>query len=134
MTERRAAGIGLVLAGAVVGAQLLVGTAWSLSNDDPTVLERMRRCFEREKGVRVEEVIRDPAARAASGGALETVVEGNALTVAVVRDSREADALRAAHAAEGNVVPRLEVRGRYVELWLRDPSPTQRQTAYDCEY
>jgi hypothetical protein len=26
------------------------------------------------------------------------------------------------------------VHGRYVALWLREPSPTQRQVTYDCAY
>lgn len=134
MTDRRAVRLGLVAASAIVGAQLLVGAGWSLTHDDPTQLDLTRRCFEREKGLAVEETYDDPVARAASGGTLRTVVEGNLLTVAVVRSRRESDRVRAAYESAGQVGGRLETRGRYVELWHRDPSPTQRQAAYDCEY
>ena len=74
-------------------------------------------------------------ARSASGGTLTTVVEGNLVTVAVVTRAREAEQLREAYLAlGGDVATRLDVHGRYVRLWHRPPSPSQRQTAAGCEY
>jgi hypothetical protein len=135
LTEARAARLGLAVAAAVVGVQLAVGAAWSLSHDDPTTLELTSRCFTREKLLRVEPTTGDPIASSAGGGTLTTVVEGNLVTVALVTSSREAERLRAAYTAlGGDVAERLEVRGRYVRLWHRAPSPPQRQTADDCEY
>ena len=54
MTERRAARIGVVCALAVILAQLIVASAWSLGHDDPTELALTRRCLEREMGLAVE--------------------------------------------------------------------------------
>lgn len=133
LTDARAARLGLAAAVVVVGAQAVVGTAWSLSHDDPTELELTRRCLEREKGLTLEEPTDDPVAASARGGTLRTVVEGNLVTLSVATSQAEAERLRAAY-ANGDPGSRLEVRGRYVALWLRDPSPSQRQTTYDCAY
>ena len=135
LTEVRAARLGLAAAIVVVGAQAVVGAAWSLSHDDPTELELTSRCFTREKLLHVEPTAGDPIASSASGGTLATVVEGNLLTVAVVTSAREAERLRAAYLGlGGDVDARLEVRGRYVRLWHRIPTASQRQTADACEY
>ena len=133
MTERRAARLGLVGALVVVLAQLVVASAWSLTHDDPTLLDLTRRCLEREKGLVVEATTGDRVAGSAGGGTLRTVVEGGLVTIALATSEAEAERLRAAYAA-GDPGPRLDVRGRYVALWLRPPSPTQRQVTYDCAY
>ena len=72
-------------------------------------------------------------AESASGGTLRTIVEGNPVTVSVAASVAEVERLRAAYAGR-NPGTRLDVYGRYVNLWLRDPSPTQRQGTYDCAY
>ena len=66
-------------------------------------------------------------------GPLRTVVEGGLVTIAIATSEAEAERLRAAYTA-GDPGPRLDVHGRYVALWLRPPSPTQRQVTYDCAY
>jgi len=134
MSERRAARLGLVAALAVVLAQFLVGAAWSLVRDDPTVLDLTRRCLEREKGLTVETALGDPVAARAPGGALRTVIETNPVTIVVARSQAEVERLRAAYIAYRDPGTRLDVRGRYLALWLREPSPTQRQVTYDCAY
>ena len=133
MTERRAARLGLVGALVVVLAQLVVASAWSLTHDDPTLLDLTRRCLEREKGLVVEATAGDRVAASAGGGTLRTVVEGGLVTIALATSEAEAERLRAAYAA-GDPGARLDVRGRYVALWLPPPSPTQRQVTYDCAY
>jgi len=133
MTERRAARLGLVGALVVVLAQLVVASAWSLTHDDPTLLDLTRRCLEREKGLVVEATTGDGVAASAGGGTLRTVVEGGLVTIALATSEAEAERLRAAYAS-GDPGPRLDVHGRYVALWLRPPSPTQRQVTYDCAY
>ena len=133
MTERRAARLGLVGALVVVLAQLVVASAWSLTHDDPTLLDLTRRCLEREKGLVVEATAGDRVAASAGGGTLRTVVEGGLVTIALATSEAEAESLRAAYAA-GDPGARLDVRGRYVALWLPPPSPTQRQVTYDCAY
>jgi hypothetical protein len=133
MTERRAARIGVACALALILAQLVVASAWSLGHDDPTELDLTRRCLEREKGLAVEPA-NDPVAATASGGALATEIEGNAVTIGVGRSEAEVERLRSAYAAEGDPGTRLDLHGRYVALWHREPSPTQRQVTYDCAY
>jgi len=135
LTDARAARLGLAVAAVLVGAQVAVAAGWSLSHDDPSVLELTARCFTREKLLQVESTGDDPIARSASGGTLTTIVEGNLVTVAVVARAGEAERLRNAYLAlGGDVESRLEVRGRYVRLWHRVPSSAQQQTANDCEY
>ena len=134
LSERRAALLGVGAAFALVAAQLGVGTAWSLTHDDPTELELVRRCLEREKGLAVEPTGDDPVAQSARGGTFRTVVEGNLVTLSVATSAEEVERLRAAYLAVGDPGSRLDVRGRYVALWRRDPSPTQRQGTYDCAY
>jgi hypothetical protein len=134
MTERQAVRLGLAGALAVVVAQLTVGAAWSLTHDDPTELELTRRCLEGERGLTVEPTIDDPVAASARGGTLRTVVEGGLVTVSVATSRAEVERLRAAYAAAGDPGTRLDVHGRYVSLWLREPSPTKRQAIYDCAY
>jgi hypothetical protein len=134
MTERRAARVGVVGALVVVLAQLVVGSAWSLTHDDPTLLERTRQCLEREKGLAVEPTVDDPVAASASEGTLRTVVEGGLVTLSIARSDAEVARLRAGYAAQGDPGARLDVHGRYLALWLRAPSPTQRQVTYDCAY
>jgi hypothetical protein len=133
MTEQRAARIGVVCALVAILAQLAVAAAWSLSNDDPTVFALTRRCLEREKALTIEPA-EDPVTATASGGALSTVVEGNPVTLGVARSEAEVERLRAAYVADGDPWTRLDVHGRYVAVWSREPSPTQRQVTYDCAY
>jgi hypothetical protein len=134
MTERRAARLGLLGALVVVLAQVGVASAWSITHDDPTILDLTRRCLEREKGLVVEPTTGDPVAASARGGTLRTVVEGGLVTLSIASSEAEVDRLRAAYEAEGESGPRLDVHGRYLALWLREPSPTQRQATYDCAY
>jgi hypothetical protein len=133
MTERRAARIGVVCALVVILAQLVVASAWSLGHEDPTELALTRQCLEREKGLAVGPAD-DSVAASASGGALATVVEGNAVTLSVARSEAEVERLRSAYSASGDPGTRLDLHGRYVALWHREPSPTQRQVTYDCAY
>jgi hypothetical protein len=134
VTERRAARLGVIVALVFVVAQLGVGAAWSLTHDDLTEVELTRRCFEREKGLVVERTSDDAVAESARGGTMRTIVEGNLVTVSVATSQAEVERLIAAYVAAGDPGARLDVRGRYVNLWLRDPSPTQRQVTYDCAY
>jgi hypothetical protein len=134
LTERGAAALGLGAALALVVTQLTVGAAWSLGHDDPTELDLTRRCLEREKGLRVEETVDDAVAASARGGTVRTIVEGALATVSIASSTAEVERLRAAYVAAGVVGERIDVHGRYVTLWLRPPSPTQRQGIYDCAY
>ena len=134
MTERRAARLGLAGALVVVVAQLVVASGWSWTHDDPTVLELTRRCLEREKGLTVQRTQDDPVAESARGGTLRTDIEGGLVTLSIATSQAEVERLRAAYSAAGDPGERLDIHGRYVSLWLRDPSPTKRQTVYDCAY
>jgi hypothetical protein len=134
LTDSGAARLGLVAALMLVLAQAAAGAAWSLTHDDPTELELTRRCLEREKGFEIRETSGDAVAETARGGTLRAIVEGGLVTLSIATSSAEVDRLRAAYAVGGDPGDRLDVHGRYVALWLRDPTRGQRQHTYDCAY
>ena len=93
-----------------------------------------RRCLEFEKHAAIEPT-RDPIAGSADLGALDTVIETNGVTVSVAGDTKQATRIVANYrSVGGDLGERLELRGRTVYLWERPPSPTQRQTLFDCVY
>ena len=126
---------------ALVGALVLVQTAgWLVYRSvhhGPTALELTAQCLRREKLLTVDVGRNDPIARTARGGALVTRVEDEGVQVAIARSEEEARRLVSAYIATGRrIALRLEVRGNVVYVWEapRRPSPTQRQTMYDCWY
>jgi len=124
---------GLVAVGVLVAAALVGWAVQTAGYEDPGYRE-LRRCLVEEKGARVSGT-RDPVARSAELGALDTVIETNPVTIAVADDEKEAARLVASYqSVAGNLGPRLELRGRTVYLWQRPPSPTQRQALFDCTY
>ncbi len=125
--------------GGLVAVALLVTAAlvgWGIQTavwEDPG-FEKTQRCLVNEKGARLS-APRDPIARTAELGTLATVVETNGVTVSVAASETSAERVAAAYrSVGGDLGERLEVRGRTVYLWERPPSPTQRQTVYDCAY
>ena len=124
---------GLVAVGVLVVAAL-VGWAVQTARYEDTGFRELRRCLVEEKGAPVTET-RDPIARSAKLGALDTVVETNPVTVAVAGDAKQAARIAENYGAiADDLGTRLEVRGRTVYLWEREPSPTQRQALFDCTY
>ena len=126
----------VVLAFAV--AQLAGWLVYRTVSDETTALSETEQCLRREKLLPVASVRDDPVARSARGGALATRVEGNGVHVAIATSDAEAAAIVAAYleTTGRNVETRLERRGRVVYLWEQalPPTPTQRQTMYDCWY
>ena len=62
---------------------------------------------------------------------------GDAVQVVIASLDEEAAALEAAYRRTGRRIDlRLDVHGRVLYVWepVRRPSPTQRQTLYDCWY
>ena len=121
-----------------VGALLLVAiVGWRVHDavhDEPTAYELLTTCLRKEKQVAFAPT-RDPVARSAELGSLRTTIETNGVTVAVASSPRAAERITADYrAVAGALGERLELRGRTVYLWDRPPSPTQRQTLYDCTY
>jgi hypothetical protein len=124
---------GFVAVGILVVAAL-VGWAVQTARYEDTGFEELERCLREEKGAPVQET-RDPIARSAKLGALDTVLETNPVTVSVARDTQEAERIASNYRAiADDLGARLEVRGRTVYLWGREPSPTQRQAMFDCTY
>jgi len=124
---------GLVAVGVLVVASLVGWAAQTARYEDPGY-DKLRRCLVEGKGARVA-ATRDPVARSAELGALDTVIETNPVTIAVADDQKEAEGIVANYrAVAGNLGPRLELRGRTVYLWQRPPSLTQRQALFDCTY
>ena len=124
---------GLVAVALLVTAALVAWGIQAAVYEDPG-FEKTLRCLVNEKGAAVT-TPRDPIAGSAELGALATVVETNGVTVSVAASETSAERVAAAYrSVGGDLGERLEVRGRTVYLWERPPSPTQRQTVYDCAY
>ena len=130
--------VAVVVVLAFVVAQLAGWLVYRSVHHGPTALALTDRCLRREKLLSVGPVLDDPVARSAHGGALATRVEGNGVPVAIATSDAEAAALVATYLEKTgrNVETRLERRGRVVYLWEQAlvPTPTQRQTMYDCWY
>ena len=130
--------VAFVVVLAFVVAQVAGWLVYRSAHHGPTALSLTDRCLRREKLLSVGPVRDDPVARSAPGGALATRVEGNGVHVAIATSDAEAAALVATYLENTgrNVETRLERRGRVVYLWEQAvaPTPTQRQTMYDCWY
>ena len=130
--------VACALVAVLVAAELVGWLVYRSRPHGPSALEKTETCLRREKLLSIEPIGGDPIATRARGGALATRVEGNGVHVAIAKSDAEAaqladDYLRT---AGRRIRLRLEVRGRVVYVWEqpREPSPTQRQTLYDCWY
>jgi hypothetical protein len=135
--EWRSLSVAFSVIGVLVVAQVAGWLVYRSVHDEPTAFELTEKCLRREKLLAVDVTRNDPIAQTARGGALATRVEGNGVQVAIARSEEEAKQLAAAYMATGRKIElRLEVRGNVVYVWEtpRRPSPTQRQTMYDCWY
>ena len=133
MTEWRFLRAGLAVVGVLLVAAL-VGWAVQTARYEDTGFQELKRCLVEEKGAPVT-ATRDPIARSAKLGALDTMLETNRVTVSVAADEKAAQRIAANYrAVADDLGARLEVRGRTVYLWEREPSPTQRQAMFDCTY
>jgi hypothetical protein len=125
--------LGFAAVGLLVVAAL-VGWAIETSRYEDRGFQELRRCLVEERGAPVE-ATRDPIARSAELGALDTVIETNRVTVAVAGDAKKAERIASNYrSVADDLGERLEVRGRTVYLWERPPSPTQRQALFNCTY
>lgn len=122
----------------LVAAELVGWLVYRSRPHGPSALEHTETCLRREKLLPVEPVVDDPIASSARGGALATRVEGNGVHLAIARSDAEAQELADEYlrTAGRGIEQRLEVRGRVVYVWeqAREPTPTERQTMYDCWY
>ena len=143
MTELRAHDEWRYLRAACVVVVVLVAaelTGWGVYrsvHDEPTALELTEKCLRREKLLPIESLSGDEIAMAARGGTLATRVEGNGVQVVIAKSDEEAAQLADAYLETGRRIRlRLDVRGHVLYVWElpRVPSPTQRQTMYDCWY
>jgi hypothetical protein len=129
---------GCAVVAVLVAAELAGWLVYRSVHREPTALELTEKCLRREKLLATESVERDPIAGTARGGALATRVEGNGVQVVITESDEEAAALASMYlrTAGRKIKLRLDVRGRVLYVWElpRLPSPTQRQTMYDCWY
>jgi len=135
--EWRALRIGFAVVAALLVAEVAGWLVYRSVHDAPTPLELTERCLRREKLLRTGPVGEHPIARGAGGGALATRVEDNGVVVSIAESEREADELAELYLRTGRKIElRLDRRGRVLYEWelLRRPSPTERQTMYDCWY
>jgi hypothetical protein len=125
--------LGFAAVGALVVAAL-VGWAIQTARYEDRGFQELTRCLVEEKGATIGET-RDSIARSADLGALDTVIETNHVTVSVAGTREQAERIVSNYrAVGGGLGPRVELRGRTVYLWERPPSPTQRQSMFDCTY
>src|SRR5687768_2625895 len=125
---------GGLIAVAALAAAALVGWGIQAAVFEDRGFEDTKRCLEFEKHAVIQPT-RDPIAGSAELGALDTVIETNGVTVSVAGNAKQARRIAANYrSVGGDLEERLELRGRTVYLWDRPPSPTQRQTLYDCVY
>jgi hypothetical protein len=133
VSEWRYLRVGFLAVLALVVAALV---SWGIQTaiwEDPA-FEETRRCLVTEKGIAVEPT-RDPIARSAELGALRTAIETNGVTISIASSEEAAERILAAYrSVAGDLGTRLELRGRTVYLWDGEPSPSQRQTLFDCTY
>jgi hypothetical protein len=121
----------------LVVAQFAGWVVYRSVHHDPSALELTEKCLRREKLLPIESIGVDPIASTAHGGALATRVEGNGVQVVIATSDEEAEELATTYLMTGRKIElRLDVRGRVLYVWElpRLPSPTQRQTMYDCWY
>lgn len=124
---------GFAAVGVLVVAALVGWAVQTARYEDPGFRE-LTRCLVEGRGAPVA-ATRDPIARSAELGALDTVIETNRVTVAVAGDAKEAERIASNYrSVAADLGERLEVRGRTVYLWERPPSPTQRQALFNCTY
>ncbi len=129
--------VACVLVALLVLGQLVGWAVYRSVHHGPTALELTEKCLRREKLLEIESLTGDPIARSARGGTLATRVQGNGVQVVIARSAEEAARLKAAYLQVGRQIRlRLDVRDRVLYVWelTQVPSPTQRQTMYDCWY
>ena len=130
--------VAFVLVLALVVAEAVGWLVYRSVHHAPTAISLTEKCLRREKLLPIESIEGDAIALRARGGALATRVEGNGVHVAIAKSDEEAAELADAYleTAGRKIGIRLEVRGHVVYVWelARVPSPTQRQTMYDCWY
>jgi hypothetical protein len=131
MSEWASLRVGLLGVGLLI-VLALAGWGVETATYEDRGYSELRRCLVDEKGAVVDETT-DPIAETAELGALRTVIETNGVTVSVASSQERAERIAANYGSVGgDLGERLELRGRTVFLWDRPPSPTQRQTLYDC--
>jgi hypothetical protein len=125
--------LGFAAVGLLVVAAL-AGWAIEAARYEDRGFQELSRCLVEEKGATIRPT-RDPIARSADLGALDTVIETNPVTVSVSSTPEQAGRIVSSYRAVGGELGlRVEQRGRTVYLWARSPSPTQRQAMFNCTY
>ena len=133
--ERRYVRVALAATAALLAVLAVGSAARDLVADEPSRLERMADCLEDERGFPITSAPADSPAVDADGGAFGSVVETNAVTIAIAGSQEQAEELeRTLAATTAGTRRRLERRGDLLFVWERPPSPTQRQAVYDCSY
>jgi len=114
----------------------LVGTAVDRHlNPTPSALARTVKCLRNEKGLPVETGALDPIGKTADGGVARTRIETNGITIVISSNTSKAKKLAGYYeTVNGGPTDAIGLWGHDVFVWERSPSPTQKQTMYDCHY
>ena len=127
--------IALGVVALIVVAAVVAWKMHDIVHPRPTRLERTVGCLSGNKGLFAVVPAGDPISDTARAGSLRVTVEGSEVIVSLAKSQDEAARIeRNYRAIGGNLVGRLERRGRSVFLWQGVASPAQRQTMYDCQY
>ena len=117
-----------------VSILFVLGAIGSLFSPDPTRFALFRHCLTVQKHLSLGEVSERDAIARSGTDSIQTVIEGNPVTI--VKASGTSDAIRIERDYEavgaGSPLGRLERRDPLIYLWGGPASPTQRQTVYDC--
>lgn len=131
--ERRWVAVGVLVVAIVVAVQAVAGLVRQAVTDELSALERVETCLT-ERATPYEDASDDYIASSAARGALRTTVDGNAVTVAIGGSEDDAKRVHEDYAAvmTSDTATRLDLHGRVVLLWDREPTAAQRDFMYLC--
>lgn len=128
----------LTALGVVIGVVALLATVDLLRDvraEELTRIELMRRCLEKERGFPVLELPVNSFLAEAEQGGLRAIVEvTNEVRVGIAGSEATAGRFVREAIRRTQNRRRVERRGDIVVVWKRPPSPTQRQTVFECAY
>ena len=125
--------VGVLVVTIAISAQAVAGFVRQAVTDEPSALEKVETCLT-ERATRYEDANDDFIASSAGRGALRTTVGGNAVTVAIGESENDAKRVHDDYTAvmTSGATTLLDLHGRVVLLWDREPTEAQRAFIYLC--
>ena len=125
-----------ILATAVVLAFVVVGTEIEKRlHPGASALTTTAKCLRNEKGLTLAVGAVDPIGKSADRGVIRTRIEDSGVTIVILSSDKRAEKIAGFYAAVNpGAADAVARRGHVVYVWEGSPTPTQRQTVYDCYY